>query len=203
MEESIRNYKLLSEDKKEQMMVGFAPEIIHFRVWKINNCGNSKLPEPIRYKISPYNIGHILWPILKIYNMDNLNRITITITDSGETSFDFDWHDNWTQLWWSHPTQSWEVWISALMVFIVLHIIFIKNFLSGDGTSDHTSFEAIRLELTKRIFLFLGLPALILFGSILWLAVDWPGFFSAWLTSRFHLRAKRSKGAILNQSSVK
>ena len=49
MEESIRNYKLLSEEKKEQMMVGFAPEIIYFRVLKNKYYGKDKLPEPIRY----------------------------------------------------------------------------------------------------------------------------------------------------------
>ena len=50
MEESIRNYKLLSEDKKEQMMVGYTPEIIFFfRVLKNENRGNDKLPEPARF----------------------------------------------------------------------------------------------------------------------------------------------------------
>ena len=51
MEESIRNYKLLSEDKKEQMMVGFTTEIIYFRVVKYKYCGNDKLPEPERFQI--------------------------------------------------------------------------------------------------------------------------------------------------------
>ena len=50
MEESIRNYKLLSEEKKEQMMVGFAPEIIYFRVVKYKYYGNDKLPEPERFR---------------------------------------------------------------------------------------------------------------------------------------------------------
>ena len=58
------------------------------------------------------------------------------------------------------------------------------------------SFLAIRKELTKRIFLFLGLPALILFGSILWLAVDWPGFLSAWIRAKFSDRRKRPKGPL-------
>ena len=49
MEESIRNYKLLSEDKKEQMMVGYTPEIIYFRVLKNENRENDKLPEPARF----------------------------------------------------------------------------------------------------------------------------------------------------------
>ena len=49
MEESIRNYKLLSEEKKEQMMVGFTPEIIYFRVLKNEYCGKDKLPEPTRF----------------------------------------------------------------------------------------------------------------------------------------------------------
>lgn len=50
MEESIRNYKLLSEDKKEQMMVGFTPEIIYFRVVKYKYYGNDKSPEPERFR---------------------------------------------------------------------------------------------------------------------------------------------------------
>ena len=58
------------------------------------------------------------------------------------------------------------------------------------------SFLAIRKELTKRIFLFLGLPALILFGSILWLALDWPGFLSAWIRAKFGDRRKRPKGPL-------
>ena len=64
------------------------------------------------------------------------------------------------------------------------------------------SFEAIRQELTKRIFLFLGLPALVLFGSILWLAVDWPGFFSAWIREKFSDRRKRPKGALSTNISA-
>ena len=50
MEESIRNYKLLSEDKKEQMMVGFTPGIIYFRVVKYKYYGNDKSPEPERFR---------------------------------------------------------------------------------------------------------------------------------------------------------
>ena len=74
--------------------------------------------------------------------------------------------------------------------------------LSLSGEDGHMSFEAIRQELTKRIFLFLGLPALVLFGSILWLAVDWPGFFSAWIRSKFSDRRKRPKGALSTNISA-
>ena len=71
MEESIRNYKLLSEDKKEQMMVGYTPEIIYFRVLKNENRGNDKLPEPARF-----GFFKILFSVL--------------MTSLGKITFDFD-----------------------------------------------------------------------------------------------------------------
>ena len=77
-----------------------------------------------------------------------------------------------------------------------------STILSLSGEDGHMSFEAIRQELTKRIFLFLGLPALVLFGSILWLAVDWPGFFSAWIRAKFSDRRKRTKGALSTNISA-
>ena len=71
MEESIRNYKLLSEDKKEQMMVGYTPEIIYFRVLKNENRGHDKLPEPSRF-----GFFKILFSVL--------------MTSLGKITFDFD-----------------------------------------------------------------------------------------------------------------
>ena len=70
MEESIRNYKLLSEDKKEQMMVGYTPEIIYFRVLKNENCGKDKLPEPARFEF--------------------FKNFSVLMTSLGKITFDFD-----------------------------------------------------------------------------------------------------------------
>lgn len=90
-----------------------------------------------------------------------------------------------------------ERFVSFSKIFVENEFIyFIVKLLSSDGEDGHMSFLAIRKELTKRIFLFLGLPALILFGSILWLAVDWPGFLSAWIRAKFSDRRKRPKGPL-------
>ena len=35
--------------------------------------------------------------------------------------------------------------------------------------------EDIHTEMLKRLVIFLALPALILFSSIIWLTIDWPG----------------------------
>ena len=50
--------------------------------------------------------------------------------------------------------------------------------------NDASHMEDIHTEMLKRLVIFLALPAMILFSSIIWLTYDWPGIVKAIIDNR-------------------
>ena len=44
--------------------------------------------------------------------------------------------------------------------------------------------EDIHTEMLKRLIIFLALPAFVLFSSIIWLTIDWPGLTKSVIENR-------------------
>ena len=50
--------------------------------------------------------------------------------------------------------------------------------------NDASHMEDIHTEMLKRLIIFLALPAFVLFSSIIWLTIDWPGLTKSVIENR-------------------
>ena len=57
--------------------------------------------------------------------------------------------------------------------------------------NDASHMEDIHTEMLKRLVIFLALPAFVLFSSIIWLTIDWPGLTKSVIENRRRKLRKR------------
>jgi len=61
-----------------------------------------------------------------------------------------------------------------------------------ESAGDKSCLKLIEFELQVRIFIFLAMPAILLFSSILWLFMDWRGLLGV-LFQKVHIRKSCQK----------